>query len=217
MNDESPTGPFDGLPETTAKRRWKTVADLLPAIGFFGVFLLFGRDMILATTGLLCGLIAQLVIYKLIRQAIPTWMKILTVIAFVFAVMTLLFRDPDFIKIRSSITGFLVGCFFVGSVLIRKNVLQLILGKMMLFPQRTWNVITVLWSLPIFVNAGLNLIIANQLPWLSWEFSDDAWMGYRFVSGFVVTGASILLVIVYLVATKQKPKMGGTGNAVDES
>ena len=205
------------LPATTAKRRLKTLADLLPAIGFFGVFLVFGRDMIIATTGLLIGLLAQLAIYKLIRQAIPTWMKILTVIALVFAAMTLVFRDPDFIKIRSSVSGFLVGCFFVGSVLIKKNVLQLILGRMIVFPSRTWNIITLLWSVPIFLNAGLNLFLANLVPGFDWHISDDAWMGYRAISGFVVIGVSFGLVILYLVLTKQRPQFGDAINSPEDS
>lgn len=205
------------LPDTTAKRRLKTLADLLPAIGFFGVFLLFGRDMILATTGLLVGLLAQLVIYKLIRQAIPKWMKILTIVALVFAAMTLVFRDPDFIKIRSSVSGFLIGCFLVGSVLIKKNVLELILGKMIMFPSRTWSVITLLWSIPIFLNAGLNLFLANLVPGFDWQISDDAWMGYRAISGFVVIGASFGLVIFYLVVTKQRPEFSDAMNKPEDT
>ena len=205
------------LPATAAKRRLKTLADLLPAIGFFGVFLLFGRDMILATTGLLVGLIVQLAIYKLISQPIPKWMKILTVIALVFAAMTLVFRDPDFIKIRSSISGFLIGCFFVGSVLIKKNVLELMLGKMIMFPSKTWNMITLLWSVPIFLNAGLNLFLANLVPGINWQISDDMWMGYRAISGFIVVGVSFGLVILYLVVTKQRPQFGDALNAPEES
>ena len=205
------------LPATAAKRRLKTLADLLPMIGFFGVFLILGRDMILATTGLLVGLLLQLVIYKLIHQPIPKWMKILTVVALVFAAMTLVFRDPDFIKIRSSVSGFLIGCFFVGSVLIKKNVLELMLGKMIVFPRKTWNMITLLWSVPVFLNAGLNLFLANLVPGINWQISDDMWMGYRAVSGFIVVGVSFGLVILYLVVTKQRPEFGDALKAPEQS
>ncbi len=205
------------LPATAAKRRLKTLADLLPMIGFFGVFLILGRDMILATTGLLVGLLLQLVIYKLIHQPIPKWMKILTVVALVFAAMTLVFRDPDFIKIRSSVSGFLIGCFFVGSVLIKKNVLELMLGKMIVFQRKTWNMITLLWSVPIFLNAGLNLFLANLVPGINWQISDDMWMGYRAVSGFIVVGVSFGLVILYLVVTKQRPEFGDALKAPEQS
>lgn len=177
----------------------------MPVIGFFGVFFFFGRDLYIATSGLVVGLCLQLLIYWLIQQHIPTWMKAMTAIAFVFATLTLVINDPTFIKIRSTVTGFLIGLILVGSVLIRKNVLQLILGKLMIFPTKTWNNITILWSLPIFANATLNLVIANQIPWLDMAFSDDVWMTYRFVSGFFVTGLSIGLVVLYLVITKQRP------------
>ena len=205
MSEQLPSFQASDVPETTTKRRLKTLADLLPAIGFFGVFFFFGRDMIFATTGLLVGLLVQLVIYKSIRQVIPIWMKILLGIAFVFATMTLVFRDPDFIKIRSTISGFLVGCVFLGSVLIKKNILELILGKMLIYPTRTWNVMTILWSIPIFLNAGLNLFLANLLPWFDFGFSDDLWMSYRFVGSWVVMGTSFGLVIGYLAVTKQSP------------
>lgn len=217
MNEPKQAFQIPDLPATAAKRRLKTLADLLPAIGFFGVFLLLGRDMILATTGLLIGLVIQLAIYKLIRQPIPKWMKILTVIALVFAAMTLVFRDPDFIKIRASVSGFLIGCFFAGSVLIKKNVLEIMLGKMIMFPRRTWNMITLLWSVPIFLNAGLNLFLANLVPGINWHISDDVWMGYRAVGGFVVVGVSFGLVILYLVATKQRPQFGDAVNSPEKS
>ena len=212
MNELQSVGSNTELPPSKARQRWKLAADLLPLIGFFGVFFLFGRDMIVATTGLLVGLLAQLTIYKLIHQLIPRWMKLLTVIALVFAAMTLLFRDPDFIKIRSSVTGFLVGCFLLGSVLIRKNILEIMLGELIIFPHHTWNVITVLWSLPIFANAGLNLVIGNQLPWFNWQFSDDVWMSYRFFGGFIVTALSFGVVLFYLFVTKQKPIFRDVGN-----
>lgn len=217
MSEPKRTFQTPDLPATAAKRRLKTLADLLPAIGFFGVFLILGRDMILATTGLLVGLLLQLAIYKLIRQPIPKWMKILTVIALVFAAMTLVFRDPDFIKIRSSVTGFLVGCFFVGSVLIKKNVLELMLGKMIVFPHKTWSMITLLWSVPFFLNAGLNLFMANLVPGINWQISDDMWMGYRAIGGLIVVGVSFGLVILYLVVTKQRPQFGDALDAPENS
>ncbi|MYD44661.1 MAG: hypothetical protein F4W90_12340 [Gammaproteobacteria bacterium] len=187
-----------------ARQYLKTIADLLPAIGFFGVFFIYERDMIVATVGLASGLAVQLLIYAVIKEAIPTWMKVLTAIAFVFAGLTLLFNDPNFIKIRASISGFLIACFFAGSVLINKNVLQAILGKFLIFPQKTWNVVTLLWSVPIFGNALLNLFMANLLPWPNWAIADDTWMTYRFISGFFVTAASFGFVFLYLFLTKQK-------------
>lgn len=199
------------------RRLLKSVADFAPAIGFFGVFFVFGRDMITATAGLAVGLVAQLAIYALIREKIATWMKILTVIALIFAGMTLIFDDPNFIKIRSSVSGFLVGCFFAGSVLIKKNILQIMLGKFINFPQRTWNIVTLLWSVPIFVNAGFNLFMANLLPWPNWALSDDVWMSYRVVSGFVVTGLSFGFVLAYLFATKQKPRFSDPSDSADAS
>ena len=194
--------------------RWKTIADLLPVIGFFGVFFFFGRDIILATGALVVGLLLQLAIYKLNRFEIPKWMLILTVVALAFASLTLLFQDPHFIKLRSSITGFLVGCFFVGSVLIKKNILKIIVGKVLIFPDRTWNHITILWSIPIFINAAANLVIANLMPGMNFQFSDDVWMTYRALGGLLVVGSSFALVIAYCALTKQRPRFG---DSVDPS
>lgn len=192
---------------------WKTIADLLPVIGFFGVFFLFGRDIIWATAALVVGLLAQLAIYKLNRFEIPKWMLILTGVALAFATLTLLFQDPHFIKVRSSITGFLVGCFFLGSVLIKKNILKMIAGKVLIFPNRTWDHITILWSIPIFLNAAANLVMANLMPGVNFQFSDDVWMTYRALGAFVVVGCSFALVIGYCLLTKQRPRFGDSVDA----
>lgn len=199
------------------QRYIKSAADLLPVIGFFGVFFFFGRDIMIATTGLVIGLCTQIVIYLLLRIPIPTWMKVLTGIGVFFAVITLLFNDPVFIKVRSTVTGTLVGCVFLGSVLIKKNILQMILRHVIDFPQKTWNMITMLWVIPIFGNAALNLVIANQMPGVDMEFSHDTWMTYRLVGGFVVVATSLALVAIYLYLTKQKPQFTIEGSATREA
>ncbi len=217
MSDHQDPARASDSASSTIQQKLKAVADVLPAVGFFGVFFLLGRDLVFATVGLLVGLILQLAIYKLIRQAIPTWMKILTVVALVFATLTLLFQDPNFIKIRATVSGFIVGCVFAGSVLVNKNILQLLLGKMIVFPDRTWSVITLLSSIPLFLNAILNLFLGNLVPWVDWQVSDDIWVGYRAVSGFLVLGVGIALILSYLAITKQKPSLKHEANSSNKS
>ena len=189
------------------QRNIKSVADLLPVFGFFGVFFFFGRDIMVATSGLVAGLCTQIVIYLILRIRIPTWMKVVTSIGLFFAVVTLIFDDPVFVKVRSSVTGSLIGLILIGSVLIKRNVLELILREFVHFPKPTWNAITILWSLPIFANAALNLVIANQMPGINMEFSHDTWMTYRLVSGFGVVLLSFGLIALYLILTRQKPML----------
>ena len=195
--------------------KWKSIADFLPALGFFGVFFLFGRDMMTATAGLVIGLLAQIAIYKLRRIPIQTWMWIVLGIGVVFGALTLLFQNPTFIKLRPTIVGTLFGVFIVGSVLIKKNVFKVLLGRFLNYPNKTWNVVAILWSLPIFGNAMLNLVIANQVPWWNLGFTDDFWVTYRLVGGFVVLGVSLALVATYLLITKQKLSTAANLAALD--
>ena len=217
MDEPKQASQLPDIPNTPLKRWVKFLADLLPTIGFFGVFLLFGRDLMHATAGLAGGLVLQLALYKVIGQRIPKWMKYLTGIAFAFAALTFALGDTDYIKLLSTVSGLLIGCVLVGSVLIKKNVFELILGKLIIFPTRTWNIITLLWSVPIFLNAGLNLVLANLIPWIDLQVSDDFWVGYRFVRGFISIAFSFGIVILYLVLTKQRPQFGDAVNAPEES
>lgn len=189
-----------------AINKWKSIADFLPALGFFGTFFLFERDLILATGGLLIGLLLQFAIYKIRGIPIQRWMWFILGIGLLFGALTLIFQNPTFIKIRPSILGTIFGLGIVGSVLLNKNVFEMLLNKAIPYPTRTWNIIAILWSIPLLLNAFLNLIIANQIPWWNLGFSDDAWMTYRVVGGFVVVGISLALVVGYLVLTKQKPE-----------
>ena len=195
--------------------KWKSIADFLPALGFFGLFFLFGRDMMTATAGLVVGLIAQIAIYKFRSIPIQTWMWIVLGIGVFFGALTLLFQNPTFIKLRPSIVGGLLGVLIVGSVLIKKNIFKGLLGRFLNYPTKTWNVVAILWSLPIFGNALLNLVIANQVPWWNLGFTDDFWVTYRLVGGFFVVGLSFGLVATYLFLTKQKLRTAVNQAALD--
>ena len=201
-----------------AHNTWKTIADLLPAIGFFGVFFIAGRDMLPASWGLVAGIGLQLFIYKIQGIPIPKWMLGLSVFAVALAGLTLYFQDPYFIKLRPTFVGLLIAAVVIGSVLIRKNIFKALLGKVLAFPDRTWNMIAILWSVPIIINALLNLVMANILTWPNFNFEDDTWVYYRMVGGFVVTGVSLGLAVGYVILTKQHKNLsfGEDANQTNE-
>ena len=192
---------------------WKTIADLMPAIGFFGVFFISGSDMIAATWGLIAGLLLQFLIYKVNSIPIPKWLLSLAVLALALAGLTLVFQDSGFIKLRPTIVGLLIASLLLGSVLLRRNIIKMIVGSMINFPDKTWNTIAVLWCLPLIANALLNLVMANLLPWPNFNFTDETWVFYRLVGGFVVTGLSLGLTIGYIILTKQHKHLTGPGDS----
>ena len=75
----------------------KQLFDYLPVIVFFGLYFLGGRDIMLATWGILIATTAQVTLGWLIWRKVQKMHLIVFVITLIFGSMTLCFQNDVFI------------------------------------------------------------------------------------------------------------------------
>ena len=70
----------------------------------------------------------------------------------------------------------------------------------MVLPDRAWRALTYGW-------AGIFALSGTVNIWVAYTFSEDTWVFYKFVSGFVVSFVLVGGSFVYLAATGQLPSL----------
>lgn len=175
----------------------KQLVDFLPVAAFFGVYLL--ADIYYATMALMVAAALQVGYFKVRGLRVTGQMWVVFWAAMIFGTMTLVFRNALFIQWRGSVVSWIMALALVGSRFIGSgDVIKRMLGKMLRLPDRAWRALTYGWAAVFAASGSLNLFVA-------YNFSEEAWVAYKFASGFVVP---ILLIggsVGYLVATKQLP------------
>lgn len=177
----------------------KQLFDLLPVFAFFGVYL--ATDIYMATVALMVAAAGQVAFLKLRRQPVggQTWLVFWG--ALLFGTMTLAFRDPLFIQWKPSIVCWLMAVALAGSRFVGKgNYVQRALGKTLVLPERAWRALSWGWAGATAAAGFANLYVAYQ-------FSEEAWVIYKFASGFAMPILLVLGSFWYLAATGQMPSL----------
>ena len=175
----------------------KQLFDFLPVVAFFGVYLL--ADIYYATMALMVAAALQVAYLKVRGLKVTGQVWVVFWAAMIFGTMTLVFRNALFIQWRPSVVNWVMALALIGSRFVGNgDVIKRMLGKVLVLPDRAWRALTYGWAAMFAASGSLNLFVA-------YNFSEEAWVAYKFASGFVVP---ILLLggsIAYLVATKQLP------------
>lgn len=159
----------------------KQLFDYLPVVVFFGLYFLSGRDIMLATWGIIAATSFQVIAGRLIWKRWHRLHLMVLAVTLVFGGLTLLLRDDVFIKWRPSIISFvLAAVLLAGHFLRQRNLLQRLCEKLMVsgfgyvvaLPRRDWSRLNLAFIL-YFVGLGaLNLYIAHN-------FSTDFWVNFK--------------------------------------
>ena len=107
----------------------------------------------------------------------------LTCAVILFGVPTILLNDPEIIKWKVTVVNLILAtaigiCLFV----LRKNPFSYLFGKELPLPQEAWNKLSLWWMIFFVFAAGLNVIIAFNLPALigvSPEEAESLWVDYK--------------------------------------
>lgn len=114
------------------------------------------------------------------------WIPLVScVITIPFAVLTVYFHDPVFVKIKMTIVDALIGAILLGAVLLKKEPLKALLGDNLKLKDAAWPRLTLYYALFYFAMAGLNEIIWRTQ-------SNGFWVTWKLVS---IVGGPVLLTI----------------------
>lgn len=145
--------------------------DLLPVIAFFG-FYAFG-DIYTATVAIMVACVLQTFGYRMASGGFDKAHGLTLVLALIFGGATLALRDPEFIKIKPTLTYGLMALAFLGSHFFgKKLIVERMLGKVFLMPPSHWSRLNLCWVLFFVVQAVANVLVAEN-------FSEATWVGFK--------------------------------------
>jgi intracellular septation protein len=175
--------------ETGQSPGLKLLIELGPLLVFFGVNAAYG---IYAATAAFMVVTLISLAYALWRyHKLPIMPLVSGVVVLVFGTLTLYLRDDTFIKLKPTIVYLTFAAFLGAGLLLRKPVLELLLGSVFNLTEPGWRKLTLRWALFFIAMAVL-----NELVWRN--VSTDAWVSFK-AFGF--------LPLTFIFAMAQMPLM----------
>ncbi|MBR9813858.1 septation protein IspZ [bacterium] len=165
----------------------KTLMDMLPALAFLAAYLVY--DIYVATIVLVVGLYLAVVVHWLRTREVHKMHLVAALLATVLGGLTLLLRDPMFIKLKptavyAAFAAILAGSHFIGS----KPLMARIPPAVIPLPEHVWRKVNAAWAGFFVFCALLNLPIAFYL-------SEQTWV---LVKTFGFTALMFLFIIAHI-------------------
>ena len=156
----------------------KALFDFFPLLLFFAAFKLY--DIYVATAIAIVATFLQVAfIWLKYRRFEPTHIITLVVISF-FGGLTLLFHDDAFIMWKPSVVNWIFAVIVLGSVLARRSVIKMLMGKQLELPDKVWHRLSIAWGLFFLAMGFLNMYVAfyYQLD-LPEEVRRETWVNFK--------------------------------------
>ena len=162
----------------------KFLSDFFPILLFFVAYEIY--DIYVATAVAIVASAGQVGYFQLRYKKVEKMQWITLGLLVFFGGLTLLLRDPDFIKWKTTVFNWLFAADFLGSAFIgKKSLLQRMMDQAVSLPENIWNRLNVIW-ISFFVAIGLlNLYVA-------FNYSEDIWVKFKL---FGMLGITFIFVI----------------------
>lgn len=155
--------------------------DYFPIILFFISFKLY--DIYIATTVVIIASILQISIFWLKYRRFSLVHILTCVILIIFGGITLLLKNPIFIKWKPTIVSWIFVLICLGARLFtKKTFMQYLLDKKIELPEIAWQRLNYAWGLFFLVIGTVNLYIA-------YTYSTNVWVNFKL---FGIVGATII-------------------------
>jgi len=170
----------------------KFLFDLFPVILFFIAYKVW--DIYTATAVAIAATFAQIgwlwfrgIGWLWFRgKRIDTMLWVSLVVITLFGGLTLILHDEEFIKWKPTVLYWVfAAALLVGSLLLRKNLIRLLLGEQIDLPEVAWSKLNWSWIAFFAFMGVVNLLVA-------FNFSTDDWVNFKL---FGATGLMLLFVL----------------------
>lgn len=166
----------------------KFLIDLFPVIVFFVAYQ--QRDMYYATAAVMVACAIQTFGYRLFAKEFDRNHILALALVVPFGALTLIFRDPTFIKWNGTVELWLLAVGLIGSQYIGDQpLIQRMLGAGLELPEPMWRKLNLIWATFFFASGSANLYVA-------YNFSEETWVNFRM---FGMTGLSVAFVAANLI------------------
>lgn len=163
----------------------KQFLDFLPLIVFFAFYKMYD---IYAASGALIVATALALIYSWYRYRKLEKMTLITfVMVAVFGGLTLFFHNDEFIKWKVTVIYALFAiALLVSQLVMKKPLIQRMLGKEITLPEHVWAKLNVAWALFFIICGVANIYIAFWLP-------QNVWVNFKV---FGLTAATLVFTLL---------------------
>ena len=175
----------------------KLFADLFPVILFFVAYQLY--DIYVATLVAIVAAATQVAYYKIRRGTVENVQLITLGLLVVFGGLTLVLRDPTFIKWKPTVVNWLFAVAFLGSQLfMQRSLLQRMMDHAVTLPNQAWQRLNIAWVAFFFAMGVLNLYVA-------YSFSEEVWVNFK-LFGFLGLTLVFMLAQGFYLARHMEPE-----------
>lgn len=162
----------------------KALMEYIPLIAFFIVYKMV--DIYWAAGALVVGMIIMMAIMLIMKEPIKNSTKMLFAFSVVMAILTVVFRDEQFLKWKFTVIYGIFGLVLIGSrYFVGTNLIKKSMESNFVLPEKIWDRVNVIWAGFALFCAGLNIYIFNN-------WSLDSWVNFKV---FGVMGMTFLLII----------------------
>ncbi|HTM80171.1 inner membrane-spanning protein YciB [Asticcacaulis sp.] len=161
----------------------KMAVDYGPLIAFGLTFfickifkLVPAADSLIWASGVLGAASALALIGGLLAERRIAWIPLVScLITIPMTILTVVFHDATFVKIKMTIVDVLIGGILLGALAFKKQPLKLLLGEALKLKDTAWPKLTVYYALFYLAMAGVNEVIWRTQ-------SDEFWLTWKLVS-----------------------------------
>lgn len=163
----------------------KQLLDFLPLVVFFVVYKLY--DIYIASGALIAATALALVVTWFAYRKIEKMTLVTFVMVAIFGTLTLVFHNDQFIKWKVTIIYALFAiALLVSQFIMKKTLIQKMLGKELTLPETVWEKLNLSWALFFLVCGLLNIYIAFWMP-------QSVWVNFKV---FGLTGFTLLFTLL---------------------
>jgi len=162
----------------------KILTDLFPVILFFVAYKLAG--IYTATAVAIGASIVQVGWNRWCHGRVETMHWVTLGLILFFGGLTLLLRDPLFIKWKPTVVNWLFAAAFLGSALfMERSLLQRMMDHAVTLPDAVWKRLNLAW-------VGFFLFIGTANLYVAYNFSEEAWVDFKL---FGMMGLTLLFLV----------------------
>jgi len=166
----------------------KFIVDLFPIVVFFVAY--HQRDMYFATGAVMIACAIQTLGYRLTAGKFDRNHVMAFALVLPFGALTLILRDPTFIKWNGTVELWLLAIGLIGSQYIGdKPMIERMLGSGFELPKLLWRKLNYVWAAFFAFSGALNLFVA-------FNFEEETWVNFRM---FGMTGLSVAFVAANMI------------------
>lgn len=162
----------------------KLLIDFFPVLLFFIAYQLY--DIYIATAVAIAAALVQVGFQWLVHRKVEKMHLVTLGLLVLFGGMTLILRDPLFIKWKPTVVNWLFAVIFLGSQFIgSKNLIERMMSHAIELPKQIWLHLNMGWTTFFITMGALNIYVAYSYP-------EETWVNFKL---FGMLGLTLLFVL----------------------